>query len=174
MGGAEHDNARASTTMARPDGEEGYLPSLLDRLIDPSASGTAWRRGYGVEQMVSAVQRDLEDLLNSHKTCEPFSDEFAEVARSIYAYGLPDLPSQGDLSSEQREKLGQLIAEVISKFEPRLRDIHVHLLEDDDQTGRTVRFHVDARLNVDPAPDVDFDTVLELTTGQYSIRPSGG
>ena len=43
------------------------MPSVLDRLIDPDSDGTAWQRGYGVEQMIDAVRRDLEDLLNTHR-----------------------------------------------------------------------------------------------------------
>ena len=38
---------------------------------------------------------------------------------------------------------------------------------------RTVRFHIDARLCLDPAPEVAFDTILELTTGHYAVRPTG-
>ena len=37
---------------------------------------------------------------------------------------------------------------------------------------RRVRFRIDARLCVDPAPEVAFDTVLELMTGHYSVKPS--
>jgi hypothetical protein len=35
-----------------------------------------------------------------------------------------------------------------------------------------VRFKVEAHLRVDPAPAVAFDTILELTTGHYTIKPS--
>jgi hypothetical protein len=37
-----------------------------------------------------------------------------------------------------------------------------------------VRFHIDARLNVDPAPEVSFETVVELITGHASIKTSEG
>src|SRR5260370_22924865 len=36
------------------------------------------RRGYGVEQMVSSVQRDLEDLLNTRQTHGGLPEEFKE------------------------------------------------------------------------------------------------
>jgi predicted component of type VI protein secretion system len=36
----------------------------------------------------------------------------------------------------------------------------------------TIRFRVDARLSVDPSPEVAFDTILELTSGHYSVKPS--
>ena len=33
-----------------------------------------------------------------------------------------------------------------------------------------MRFHIQARLNVDPSPEVGFETVLELTTGHASVK----
>ena len=50
--------------MPSKDEQQGLMPSIIDRLIDPGSGGTAWRRGYGLEQMIQAVQRDLE-------TCTP-------------------------------------------------------------------------------------------------------
>jgi predicted component of type VI protein secretion system len=46
------------------------------------------------------------------------------------------------------------------------------MLENRDANDRSVKFRIDARLCVDPAPEVAFDTVLELTTGHYSVKPS--
>ena len=44
---------------------------------------------------------------------------------------------------------------------------------DAGEKTRAVRFHIDARLRVDPAPEVAFDTILELTTGHTTVKPSG-
>ena len=46
------------------------MPSLLDRLIDPEADGTTFKHGYSVQQMVAAVYRDLEELLNTRQTAQ--------------------------------------------------------------------------------------------------------
>ena len=46
------------------------------------------------------------------------------------------------------------------------------MLQNPDGNDRSVRFRIEARLSVDPAPEVAFDTVLELTTGHYSVNPS--
>ena len=69
------------------------MPSILDRLIDPTSAGTSWRRGYGIEQMAAAVQRDLEDLLNTRVSNPRLAESCSECRRSILAYGLPDLVS---------------------------------------------------------------------------------
>jgi type VI secretion system protein ImpF len=149
------------------------MPSVLDRLIDPEAGGTAWRRGYGPEQMADAVQRDLEDLLNTRQSHGGLPAEFEEVASSIVAYGLPDLTSLRAETPEQRAAIGRELEAVIARFEPRLRDVRAALLDPGDNKERTVRFRVEARLCVEPAPEVAFDTVLELSTGRYHIKPGG-
>jgi type VI secretion system protein ImpF len=148
------------------------MPSLLDRLIDPTSGGTAWRRGYGVEQMTESVRRDLEELLNTRQSTAGLSRDFGEVQRSVIGYGLPDLTTLAAYTAEQREDIGRLIEEAISRFEPRLRGVRAVMLDNKEAHDRSVKFRIDARLCVDPAPEVAFDTVLELTTGHYSVKPS--
>ena len=158
--------------MPSKDEQQGLMPSIIDRLIDPGSGGTAWRRGYGLEQMIQAVQRDLEDLLNTRQSHEGLPLEFKEVHNSIVAYGLPDLNSINAVTSTQRQQIGRLIEAIIARFEPRLKDIKATLVEGGDNKARSVKFRVDARMRVDPAPEVAFDTILELTTGHYSIKPA--
>ena len=158
--------------MPSKDEQQGLMPSIIDRLIDPGSGGTAWRRGYGLEQMIQAVQRDLEDLLNTRQSHEGLPLEFKEVHNSIVAYGLPDLNSMNAITAQQRQQTGRLIEAIIARFEPRLKDIKATLVEGGDNKARSVKFRVDARMRVDPAPEVAFDTILELTTGHYSIKPA--
>jgi type VI secretion system protein ImpF len=158
--------------MSRIDPMQGLMPSIIDRLIDPESGGTAWRRGYGIEQMMEAVRRDLEDLLNTRQTSMDLSEQFVETRRSIIAYGLPDLLSLDSTTPQQREDIGRVIENIVGIFEPRLREIRATMIDAGEKT-RAVRFHIDARLRVDPAPEVAFDTILELTTGHTSVKPSG-
>jgi type VI secretion system protein ImpF len=157
--------------MAKEE-QQGLMPSIIDRLIDPSSGGTAWRRGYGVEQMVQSVQRDLEDLLNTRQSHVGLSEDYKEVHDSIVAYGLPDLNSLNAITAQQRAQIGRAIEKIVARFEPRLKDIKATLVEGGDNKARTVKFRLDARMRVDPAPEVAFDTILELTTGHYSIKPA--
>jgi type VI secretion system protein ImpF len=159
--------------MSRVDPQQGLMPSLLDRLVDRSTEGTAWRRGYGLEQMVEAVRRDLEDLLNTRQSHTGLPEGCTEVERSVVGYGLPDLTSLNAITREQRKEIGRVLEAAIARFEPRLCDPRATLLEPEaGKVERTVSFRVEARLCVDPAPEVAFDTILELTTGHYSIKPS--
>jgi type VI secretion system protein ImpF len=156
--------------MARAEAQQGLMPSLIDRLIDPDSAGTAWRHGYGQEQMTATVQRDLEDLLNTRQTHAGMPDQYIETRRSVLGYGLPDLTSLNALTIQQRQEIARAIEASITLFEPRLRDVHAVLVDGADVLARSIKFRIDARLRVDPAPEVAFDTILELTTGQYSVK----
>jgi type VI secretion system protein ImpF len=160
--------------MSRINPNQGLMPSLVDRLIDPSSGGTAWRRGYGVEQMMEAVRRDLEELLNTRQSTAGLSPDFPEVHNSIIAFGLPDLTTLNAYTDEQRAEVGRLIEAAINRFEPRLRNVQATMIESTDGKERRIKFRIDAKLCVDPAPEVAFDTVLELMTGQYSVKANQG
>ncbi len=159
--------------MSRVNSQQGLMPSVLDRLIDPDSGGTIARRGYGVAQMTEAVRRDLTELLNTRQSHDGLSPDFDELHHSIIAFGLPDLTSLNAVTPEERREIGRLIESIIEIFEPRLREIHVTVLNPDDSQERTIRFRVDARLCLDPAPEVAFDTILELSTGRYAVQSTG-
>lgn len=153
--------------------KRGLQPSILDRLIDPESMGTAIMTGYTVEQMSNAVRRDLEDLLNTVHTAHLIPEEYEETRDSILAYGLPDLASVEAISADQRANIGKAIKRAIERFEPRLKQVKVTLLNNQQSELRgSVRFRVDARLTVDPAPEVAFDTILEMGTGTYLVTPA--
>ena len=84
--------------MSRLDPMQRLQPSLIDRLIDPDSGGTAAGQGYSLRDMLESVQRDLEALLNTRQSHQGLPEEFAEVHRSLVAYGLRDVPySRGPL-----------------------------------------------------------------------------
>jgi type VI secretion system protein ImpF len=146
-------------------------PSILDRLIDPESRGTAARFGYSIEQMVDRVRRDLEDLLNTRRTIRNLPTGLERVRDSVLGFGLPDLVSMNALTPTQRAEIGEVLEATIAHYEPRLRFVRATMLDSDSH--QHVRFRLEARLAVDPAPEVAFDTILELTTGQHQIKDSG-
>jgi len=156
-----------------PQPKRGVQPSILDRLIDPESAGTAIMTGYTVQQMYGAVLRDLEDLLNSVHTAHEIAAALPETRDSVVGFGLPDLTSIEAISPDQRNTIGKAIRKAVERFEPRLRNVKVTLLKpDEDATRGSVKFRVDARLAVDPAPDVAFDTILEMGSGTYLVTPA--
>jgi type VI secretion system protein ImpF len=158
--------------MARPRTDHGLLPSLIDRLSDPESAVPGRSSGYSHEQVMDAVRRDLEALFNTHDPSTFVPAGYPEVHASIVAYGLPDFPSLSSVATFRREDIGLLIEEAIARFEPRLRDVRVLFADPSgDAAQYQIRFHIEALLNVDPSPEVEFETILELSTGQASIRP---
>ncbi len=150
--------------------QNALMPSVLDRLIDPESLGTPSNPWYGVEQLTAAVRRDLLSLLNSRQTNQGLCDEYPQCGHSLLAFGLPDLPSIEAYTASQREAIGRRIEAVIRLFEPRLSDVRVLLSAPVDERERTIHYMVEATLHVDSAPDVAFEVILELATGQYDVE----
>ena len=156
--------------MAR-DTQPGLTPSLLDRFIDPAFQRGEALRGFSVSEMADAVRRDLEDLLNTRQSSHRVPEACAEVRRSLIAFGLPDLNSLNAVTLEQCEDIGRTLAQIVELFEPRLKEVQAKLVEGEgDRKRRTLRYRIDARLRVEPAPEVAFETTLELTSGQSSVK----
>jgi type VI secretion system protein ImpF len=160
--------------MARIASQEGLKPSIIDRLKDPDSEGTSWRRGYSVEQMIDAVRKDLEDLLNTHRMILDIPEEFSEVRHSIVAYGVPDPASYDTEGPNAPQRVCAAIEEAIVLFEPRLTDVQAIPLKGDASKSLTLDFEIRATLRLDPAPEVAFVTLLKLTTGEATIQRGGG
>jgi type VI secretion system protein ImpF len=156
--------------MARNEASPGLTPSILDRLLEPESEGTSWRRGYTVEQMIDSVRRDLEDLLNSHRTLDQGALDLVEVNNSIVAFGLPDLVSVQSAKAVAQERVCAAIADAIVRFEPRLINVRVLPVSIADPKVLKLEIQIQATLRVDPAPEVSFVTVLQLTTGETTIQ----
>jgi type VI secretion system protein ImpF len=113
----------------------------------------------------------LEELLNTRLGTVTFPPEFPEILRSPVAYGIPDFGSVPSSTTLQQETIGRVIEDTINRFEPRLREVRVNLQgESWGGTQMKVQFEIEARLSIDPYPDISFETIVELTTGCTSIR----
>jgi type VI secretion system protein ImpF len=154
------------------DDEPRLQPSILSRLTDTDTAGTSWRRGYELDDMISAVRHDLEDLLNTPRVSPDIPTAFENTRNSVAGYGLPEMVSRSAHTPEEQEHLRDLLQETISRFEPRLQDVRAEVASETGDVSTRLRFRIRARLCVDPAPEVAFDTILELTTGRCSVKAS--
>ena len=159
--------------MPRTDNEVRVTPSVLDRLLDfepelsrePVAS-----RAKSLRQLRQAVRRDLEWLLNTRRVATEIPSDLKEVNRSLANYGLPDFSGVSIENPGEQKRMRREIEETIDTFESRLENVVV-TLEPVRDTERALRFRIDARLKVEPAPEpITFDTVLQLGSGQYSVQ----
>lgn len=163
--------------MARPD-ELVVTPSVLDRLIDlepRQSEDSPSTRAQSVRRLRTAVRRDLESLLNTRRNPDAAPDSMVELSQSVYNYGLPDFSAVSLNAPKDRDWLLVEVERTVALFEPRLKDVRVTLLDDPNSTNRSLHFQIEGLLQMDPAPEqVSFDTVLQLTNGEYQIRGDRG
>ncbi len=159
--------------MARYEPDPNVTLSVLDRLIDlePNARSEGQQnRAFSMRQLKAALRRDLEWLLNTRRTPEAVTENTSELQKSLYNYGLPDASSLGVHSVQDQNRLLWMLETAVTTFEPRIAGVRV-TLEPVPGSARILRFQIHGMLRVDPAPErVTFDTVLELTKGEYEIK----
>ncbi len=160
--------------MAEIRTDQLLLPSVFDRLIDDDPQvrrEPARNRSQLLRDLKLAVRRDLENLLNTRVRCLPWPAEFTELKQSLVNYGIPDLTGASLASSKEREEFRRTIQSVIVLFEPRLKKLYVSLHDQTEAIDRTIRFHIEATLQAEPAPEpVAFDSTLRLSTGTFEVK----
>ena len=93
-----------------------------------------------------------------------------ETNNSVAAFGLPDFTTLSIDSADDQKFIKREIEEAVRRFEQRLEGVVVSI-EPVLPTERVLRFRIDARLKIDPAPEpITFDTVLQLGSGEYQVR----
>jgi len=160
--------------VASREHEIRVVPSILDRLFDEDPDNSREglpTRAETVRAYREAVQRDLDHLLNTRNSFADLSADFVEVRRSVISYGLPDLSTATTNSSSDQERVRQLVKSVIETFEPRLTNVVAELVASGSD-DRSVRLRVEARLQMDPAPErIGFDIVMPMrTSNKYEVR----
>jgi type VI secretion system protein ImpF len=157
----------------RDEHEIRVVPSLLDRLLDEDPDNSRDgipTRAETVRAYRRAVQRDLEQLVNTRNPFADLAPEFVEVRRSVIAFGLPDFTSSNVNSPSDQERLRQVIKSVIEFFEPRLTGIVAELVPA-GTTERGLRLRIEARLQMDPAPErISFDIVMPMHASKYEVK----
>jgi len=148
----------------------------LDRLIDHDP-GNRREPPRGplqiVKELKQAVRRDLENLLNTRWRCKAWPPNMDELDVSLVNYGIPDFTGANLAVAPAREEFRRIIELVIRRYEPRFKSVRVELVENSDETDRTMRFRIDAVLFAEPEPEpVVFDSVLEPTTSSFEITRS--
>lgn len=164
--------------MARIRDDQPLVPSVLDRLLDDDPGNTqeAPRSRHQVlRDLKQSVRRDLENLLNTRWRCVAWPPNLEEVDLSLVNYGIPDFTGINMAAPSERERLRQIIERIVRKFEPRFKSVKVKLLDNVDDSDRTLRFRIDALLYAEPAPEpVVFDSQLEPTTNDFAVSDGRG
>jgi type VI secretion system protein ImpF len=161
--------------VSRIDNEIRITPSVLDRLLDDRPEETREApasRQTSLRLLKQSVRRDLEWLLNTRSEPGGLPEELVELNRSLACFGMPDFTSWNVRGGMDQETLRRSIEEAVAKFEPRLEGVVV-TLEAMSDVDRSVRFRIDARLRIEPAPEpVSFDSVLQLANREFELSGS--
>ncbi len=73
----------------------------------------------------------------------------------------------------QRDRLRAQIEQTIRRFEPRLAQVRVVLIDGDNTQDATLRLRIEALLRVEPAPEpIVFDTLVDPTTAEVQVKPN--
>jgi type VI secretion system protein ImpF len=153
--------------MARAN-ETIVTQSLLDRLITVEEWPTT--RSQSVRYFKEALKRDLEWLLNTRQSPMPLLDSYPLSQGSMLNFGLPDITAMGLSSASDHRRLRQALQVSLRNYEPRLQNVEI-TIEGADTQDRRLRFHIQGQMRLDPAPEeITFDTVLELTSGEYKVK----
>lgn len=175
----------------------------MDRLTDTDSAGYGVAVGYSGAQMREAVKRDLADLLNAKladtavaRDCpvkqSPGEPKKAlcygtgkadgavcgtccpELKSSLLSYGLPDLTTYDATDKAQCEEIARVIERVIARHEPRLAGVRVIVPRQPfDSVHRELHFQVEAILATDTMNRLEFETVLQLISGEARIDSPG-
>jgi type VI secretion system protein ImpF len=168
-------------SRARPASERvtrrAQLP-LLDRLIDADPGEPADRpvsTATAIAALRTSVCNDLEELLNTRRRWRSWDPRLTELDRSLAGFGMPDFAAGAFNDQRRREELRKLVEACIRRFEPRIANLAVTLLENPDPFSPTLRLRIEAMLRADPAPEpITFDTVVDLDTKNVSVSPREG
>ncbi|MGQ0646592.1 MAG: type VI secretion system baseplate subunit TssE [Gemmatimonadaceae bacterium] len=159
--------------MARTEIERIVQPSLLDRLTDDEPKVGADRsvtREESERAFRASVERDVEALLNTRRTIVTAPEGFTQVPRSVYEFGLIDTTGITMGTKAGRERILASLRDAIERFEPRLAETRIRLVQEDQTGAPQVRFVVEAILLMDRDRErVVFDTVLEVASGEYDV-----
>jgi len=160
--------------MGRTEIERTVTPSLLDRLSDHQpgiAADPPVTREESERRYRRGVERDVEALLNTRRSMFPAPEWCPELRRSVYDYGLVDTTGMAVGTKAGRDSLLAALQDAIERFEPRLGQPRVRLIDAQQVRAPQIRFVLEAVLVMDPGrEDVVFDTVLEIASGEYDVH----
>jgi type VI secretion system protein ImpF len=153
--------------------QRAQLP-LLDRLID-DAPDVERDASISVAEAIAllrrSVRRDIEALLNARRRWRSWPDSYEELALSPVGYGISDFSAGAFNDAAQRDRLRAQIENMIRRFEPRLAQVRVVLLDADNTLEATLRLRIEALLRTEPAPEpIAFDTLVDAATAEVQVK----
>jgi len=124
--------------------------------------------------MTPRLRRDIEALLNARRRWRSWPEGYTELPQSPVGYGIIDFAAGAFNNPDERDRLRLQIEQTIRRFEPRLAQVRVVLLDTGNDTlEATLRLRIEGLLRVEPAPEpIVFDTLVDPATAEVQVKPN--
>ncbi len=146
----------------------GFRSTLFERLLPVDDQYTA--QGLSIQELRKSIAHDLEDLLNNRMTrLNQTEEHYPGIKNSILQFGIIDFVGLSTANPMDRDKICRSIEQSISAHEPRLNQVKVEMLINENNMS-SLYLSISAYLNISPLYEVVmFDALLKPTTQQYVI-----
>ena len=136
--------------------------SVVDRLLN--------RDSLPVNQFLTGLRRDLEDLLNTVIRARACPVYLTELGDSMVNYGVIDLMTANFTTQEERDKTLASIKEAILRFEPRLINLSILDVSDEQAPTHTLMLKIVAEtVFEDSHEEIVFNSVIDTATGGVAL-----
>jgi type VI secretion system protein ImpF len=145
----------------------GFKHTLFERLLAPDDQLGV---GLTIQELRQSIAYDLEDLLNNRMTrLNVAANHYPEINNSILQFGIIDFVGLSTANPMDRDKICRSIEQSISAHEPRLKQVKVDMLMNENNMS-SLYLSIAAYLNISPLYEVVmFDALLQPMTQQYII-----
>jgi len=136
--------------------------SVVDRLLN--------RDSLPVNQFLTGLRRDLEDLLNTVIRARACPMYLTELGDSMVNYGVIDLMTANFSTQEERDKTLASIKEAILRFEPRLINLSILDVSDEQAPTHTLMLKIVAEtVFEDSHEEIVFNSKIDTATGAVAL-----
>lgn len=146
----------------------GFRSTLFERLLPVDDQYTG--QGLSIQELRQSIAHDLEDLLNNRMTrLNQTEEHYPGIKNSILQFGIIDFVGLSTANPTDRDKICRSIEQSISAHEPRLKQVKVEMLINENNMS-SLYLSISAYLNISSLYEVVmFDALLKPTTQQYVI-----
>jgi len=145
-----------------------YGQSFIDRLserYEQPATQTA-----SLRMIKESLRRDLEAALNTRRHMGTALDGYERASTSVLNYGLEDLTNIRTAPDGYLAQMQRVIHNCLAEYEPRLTNVTVTLSDLPEASGREVRLHIAAHMQLYSGTEtVFFNTVFDVASETYSV-----
>lgn len=137
--------------------------SIIDRLLNQNSSP--------INQFLNGLRRDLEDLLNTvvrARACPIYLDE---LSNSIVNFGIIDLMTTNFTTQAERDKSLSTIRDIILRFEPRLVNLNIIDVSDQQAPSHTLMLRIIAEtIFEDSHEEIVFNSNIDTASGAVVLE----